>query len=140
MQILSTTALAVLLGTSFAARAQEPTTPPAQEQTDQTTKPDNSKTNKRDRQAQEQTADNQKNNPSDRDLTKNIRHALMKDKTLSMYAHNVKIISDHGTVTLKGPVQTDEEKQAIESKAKEIAGADNVKSEISVMPKSGASN
>jgi osmotically-inducible protein OsmY len=64
----------------------------------------------------------------------------MKDKTLSMYAHNVKIISDHGTVTLKGPVQTDEEKQAIESKAKEIAGAGNVKSEISVMPKSGASN
>ena len=60
----------------------------------------------------------------------------MKDKSLSTNAHNVKIIAQGGTVTLKGPVRSEEEKQSVEQKAAEIAGKDNVKSEIQVADKS----
>ena len=41
----------------------------------------------------------------------------MADKSLSSYAHNVKIISQNGTVTLKGPVKSDGEKQSVIAKA-----------------------
>jgi len=96
------------------------------------TQPDNTRVNKRDRKPGAVTADQQKMNMSDRDLTKKIRQAVMADKSLSTYAHNVKIVSQNGTVTLKGPVRSDVEKSTIEAKATEIAGADKVKNEISV--------
>jgi hyperosmotically inducible periplasmic protein len=99
---------------------------------DPDTKPDNTKVNKRDRDKTEPTADQQKENKGDRMLAKNIRRAIMDDKSLSTYAHNIKIIAQNGTVTLKGPVHSDEEKRAIEAKAAEIAGAGNVRNEISV--------
>ncbi len=59
----------------------------------------------------------------------------MADKSLSSYAHNVKVVTTNGTVTLKGPVRSDEEKSAIEAKATEVAGAGNVTSELTVAPK-----
>lgn len=96
-------------------------------------KPDNTKVNKRDRAADQPTADQQKNNASDMDLTKNIRRSIMDDKSLSTDAHNVKIISQNGTVTLKGPVKSDSEKSSIVSKAASIAGgADKVVDQMSV--------
>jgi hyperosmotically inducible periplasmic protein len=95
-------------------------------------KADNTKRNQRDRDKAEPTADQQKENKSDRDLTKNIRQAIVKDKSLSTDAHNVKIIAQNGMVTLKGPVKSDAEKQAVEAKATEVAGAGKVKSEIEV--------
>jgi len=58
----------------------------------------------------------------------------MADKGLSTYAHNVKIISQGGKVTLKGPVRSDEEKSSIEQKATDVAGAGNVTNEITVKP------
>jgi osmotically-inducible protein OsmY len=98
--------------------------------------PDNSAVNQQDRQKSSATADQQKQNLTDRTLTQQIRKALIKDKSLSTYAHNVKIVSQYGVVTLKGPVRSDEEKRNVESKAAEIAGRDKVRSEISVAPKS----
>ncbi len=95
--------------------------------------PDNSKTNQQDRGSA--TADQQAENQGDRDLARKIRKAIMDDKSLSTYAHNVKVIARSGTVTLKGPVHNDDEKMAIESKAAEIAGATNVKNELTVKPK-----
>ena len=68
-------------------------------------------------------------------MTKEIRRALLKDKSLSTNAHNVKVISQNGMVMLKGPVNSDTEKQAVEAKAAEIAGADKVSSELQVAPK-----
>jgi osmotically-inducible protein OsmY len=103
--------------------------PPYQEQA---TQPDNTKVNKQDRGKSEPTADQQKENKSDRDVAKNIRQAIVKDKSLSTYGHNVKVIVQNGTATLKGPVHSEAEKKAIEGKAAEIAGAGNVKSEITV--------
>jgi osmotically-inducible protein OsmY len=96
--------------------------------------PDNSKTNKRDRDKASPTADQQKMNPTDRELTRKIRAALHQDKSLSTYAHNVKIVTQDGRVTLRGPVRSDEEKAAIESKATEVAGAGNVTNELEVAP------
>jgi hyperosmotically inducible protein len=94
--------------------------------------PDNNKINQRDRSKSEPTADQQKENRSDRELARQIRRAIVKDKSLSTYAHNIKIIAQGGMVTLKGPVNTQEEKQAIEAKAAEIAGQGKVTNEIEV--------
>jgi len=93
---------------------------------------DNTKVNKRDRNASEPTADQGKNNVSDRDIMQKIRRSVMDDKSLSTYAHNVKIIAEHGKVTLKGPVRTAEEKQTIAQKATEVAGAGNVTDEMTI--------
>jgi hyperosmotically inducible protein len=95
---------------------------------------DNTKVNQRDRDQNEPTAEQQKENTNDRQLSAQIRRAIVKDKTLSTTAHNVKIISQNGSVTLKGPVKSEEEKQAIESKAREIAGTGKVNSELQVAP------
>ena|ERR1700740_1117795 len=92
--------------------------------------PDNSKANKRN----SPTADQQKVNPTDRDLAKRIRAAIVGDKSLSTYAHNVKIVAQDGKVTLKGPVRSEEEKSAIEAKATEVAGAGNVVNQLEVAP------
>ena len=83
----------------------------------------------------EPTADQQKENPTDRQLAQQIRKALVKDKSLSTYGHNIKVIAQNGMVTLKGPVKSEEEKQAIEAKAAQIAGSDKVTSEIQVASK-----
>ena len=98
--------------------------------------PDNTKTNQRDRNPNEPTADQQKENGSDRALAQQVRRALVKDKSLSTYAHNIKVIAQNGVVTLKGPVHSDQEKQAIEAKAAEAAGGpEKIKSEIDVANK-----
>jgi len=96
--------------------------------------PDNTKVNKRDRSKAAPTADQAKNGPSDRDIMQKIRQAVIADKSLSTYAHNVKIISQNGKVTLKGPVRSDEEKATIEKMATDVAGAGNVTDEITVKP------
>lgn len=94
--------------------------------------PDNTKVNKRDRSASAPTADRAKENSSDREIMQKIRKAVVADKSLSTYAHNVKIIAQNGKVTLKGPVRSEEERKNIESKAVEAAGAGNVNNELTV--------
>ena len=96
--------------------------------------PDNTKVNKRDRSKTEPTADQAKNAPNDRDIMQKIRKSVVDDKSLSTYAHNVKIVSQHGKVTLKGPVRSEEEKKTVEQKATDVAGAGNVTNEITVKP------
>jgi len=103
-------------------------------QQDTSAPPDNTKVNRRDRNQSEPTADQQKENLNDRELAQQIRRALVKDKSLSSNAHNVKVITQNGAVTLKGPVNSEQEKQAVEAKAAQIAGADKVNSEIQVAP------
>jgi hyperosmotically inducible periplasmic protein len=94
------------------------------------TAPDNSNQNKN----QNPTADNQSNIQSDRITTAKIRKAITADKTLSTYAHNVKIITLNGAVTLKGPVKSDEEKQKVASMAANVVSADKVTDELTVKP------
>lgn len=95
---------------------------------------DNTKMNQRDRDPNASTADQQANNRSDRDITQQVRKAIIADKTFSTYAHNVKVITQNGQVTLKGPVRSDDEKHAIEAKATSIAGDGKVNSELTVKP------
>jgi hyperosmotically inducible protein len=97
------------------------------------TQPDNTKVNERDRNAAEATADQQKSNAADMKTTQSIRRSILADKSLSSYAHNIKIISQNGVVTLKGPVKSDAEKAAIITKAVAVTGsADRVTDQISV--------
>jgi hyperosmotically inducible periplasmic protein len=96
---------------------------------------DNSKVNQRDQSQSEPTADQQKNNKSDLDITKAIRQSLVKDKSLSTYAHNVKVIAQNGKVTLKGPVRSDEEKSTVVGKAAQVVGHANITDEMTVVPK-----
>jgi len=92
------------------------------------TAPDNSNQNKN----HAETADNQVNAKSDRLTTQKIRKAIMADKTLSTYAHNVKIITVDGAVTLKGPVQSEDEKQKVASEAASVVSADKITNELAV--------
>lgn len=101
---------------------------------DQQPAPDNSKTNQGDANKGAMTADQQKMNPADRNITKQIRSAIFKDKSLSTYAHNIKIITQDGKVTLKGPVRSDDEKANVEAKAATVVGAANVTSQIEIAP------
>lgn len=81
------------------------------------------------------TADQQKQNQADRELTQKIRESIVGDKSLSIAAHNVKVISRNGTVTLKGKVKSDDEKKAIEDKATAVAGPGNVTDDLMVSSK-----
>jgi hyperosmotically inducible periplasmic protein len=107
--------LALLLGASWVS-------PVDAQSTDAETKPDNTAVNKRDRSPGAATADQQKMNATDRNITAKIRRSIMADKSLSTYAHNVKIISQDGSVTLKGPVRSGDEMKIIVSKATDITG------------------
>ena len=81
------------------------------------------------------TADQQKNDTSDVEITRRIRKSIMQDKTLSVDAHNVKVIARDGAVTLKGPVHSEAEKSNIEAKAVAVAGQGKVNNEIRVIAK-----
>jgi osmotically-inducible protein OsmY len=119
----------LLLGSMALAKAYETagqqTTPAA----------DNSKMNQEGQSANEPTADQQKNNRTDQEITRQIRQSIMADKSLSTYAHNVKIIAQNGEVTLKGPVRSEDEKQSIASKATAVAGENKVTDDLSIKPK-----
>ena len=97
---------------------------------------DNTKMNQRDQNANQATADQQQNNRSDRDITQQVRTAIVADKDLSTYAHNIKVITQNGQVTLRGPVRSEDEKHAVEQKAAGVAGEGKVTSELTVKPKS----
>jgi hyperosmotically inducible periplasmic protein len=94
--------------------------------------PDNSAVNVRDRNPNPMTADQQANAKTDVELTRKIRQSVIKDHSLSMMAHNVKIVTANGNVTLRGPVKTEDEKNEIASKAQAIAGADKVDNQLEV--------
>jgi len=106
----------------------------------QSTQPDNTKVNERDRSKSEKTADQAKNTTNDLDTMQKIRKSIMGDSSLSTYAHNVKVISKNGKVTLKGPVRSEEEKQTVEQKATEVAGAGNVTNQITIKPEKSSSS
>ena len=92
--------------------------------------PDNTKVNKTD----QLSAESQKNGKQDLAITRDIRKAIVADKNLSSYAHNVKIITSRGEVTLKGPVRSEDERKVIEAKAVEIAGQGRVANELTIAP------
>jgi hyperosmotically inducible protein len=94
-------------------------------------KTQNDKTSMSDKGA---TAAEQTENRSDKETTRDIRRAIVKDDSLSTMAHNVKVVTKNGMVTLRGPVRSEEEKKAVEAKAVEVAGASKVTNDLTVSP------
>jgi hyperosmotically inducible protein len=129
-KILGTPRLLMVLGTA-AFSVSLMATPMLANQDSQQTPADNTKQNKDQTQP---TADQQKMNPADRAITQKIRKAIHDDTTLSTYAHNIKIITQDGKVTLRGPVRTQDEKAGLEAKAVSVAGQDNVTDLLQVAP------
>ena len=115
-------ALLLLAGAPIALHAQD------QSSTQSTTAPDNTAKNK----AHATTADQQKDNTSDRKITQQIRQSIHDDNSLSTYGHNVKIITQNGAVTLRGPVHSEQERQDILSKAADVVGKDKVTDRLTV--------
>jgi hyperosmotically inducible protein len=124
-------AAATAISATYPAFAQQR---PAQTEP-RATQPDNTSVNKADREQGEPTADQQKETREDRDLAQKIRRSLTSDKSLSTYAHNVKVIVQDGVVTLKGPVRSEEERSAVEAKAKEAAGSADIRNELTIAAK-----
>ena len=96
---------------------------------------DNTNRNSSEENKNTDTAEKQSNNKDDLSLTQKIRQALMKEGSLSMNAKNVKIIARDGNITLKGPVDSQQEKNTIGTKAGEIAGKDKVDNRLEVKAK-----
>lgn len=118
---LSLATLVVALASGSAALAQGAQTNPP---------PDNTKVNKQGGL----TADDQSQDKADLELLANIRSAVTKDKTLSIDAHNCKIITNNRKVTLRGPVRTAKEKDTINRIAVKFAGQGNVTNELTIKP------
>ena len=93
---------------------------------------DNSGKNVRDRQESSKTPGDQSNSKADLAITQAIRKAVVADKALSTNAHNVKIITADGVVTLRGPVNSSEEKDKIAAKAKSVAGVKSVENKLEI--------
>ena len=126
-------AFVVAAGSMLPSQAQTAQTGSNAENPQTGTNADNTKMNSQEHDKDSATtAGQQKENRSDRDITQEIRRSITSDKSLSTYAHNVKIITRDGQVTLKGPVHSDDEKKAIEAKATEIAGQNKVTNELNV--------
>ena len=93
---------------------------------------DNTNKNQRDRSGETATSGDQSNSQEDVQITAAIRRAVVGDKSLSMTAKNVKIITANGTVTLRGPVNNDEEKTKIAELAQSAAGNATIDNQLEV--------
>ena len=96
------------------------------------TEADNTKRNSSEQNKNTETAEKQSNSKDDLALTQKVRQAVMKDSSLSMNAKNVKIIAQNGKITLKGPVDSQQEKDTIGTEAGGIAGKDKVDNQLEV--------
>lgn len=89
---------------------------------------ENTEQNVRDKNDATLTPEDQKETKQDVKITARIRKAVVKDKSLSTDAHNVKIITRSGVVTLRGPVENEAESmkiQKIATKARGVVRVDN---------------
>ena len=120
--------LALTCTSAMAIENAEVAKPVSAPQGQTSTRADNTRLNERDKGNATQTPQDQSNRAQDRELLAAVRRAIVGDKSLSSMAHNVKVLVADGTVTLRGPVKSTEEKTKIESLAKQIKGitaADN---------------
>jgi hyperosmotically inducible protein len=119
----------------YSSQGQQAKATPSNPVASDSTEADNTQRNSSDQNKDTNTAEKQSSSKDDLALTQKIRQAVMKDGSLSMNAKNVKIIAQNGKITLKGPVESQQEKDAIATKAGEIAGKDNVDDQLEVKAK-----
>src|SRR5580704_19676248 len=114
------------------SQGQQATPSPHDPTASDSTEGDNTKRNSSEQNKNTDTAEKQSNSKDDLALTQKIRQSVMKDGSLSMSAKNIKIIVQDGKITLKGPVDSQQEKDTIAAKAGEIAGKDKVENQLEV--------
>jgi hyperosmotically inducible periplasmic protein len=93
---------------------------------------DNTEKNVRDRGGDTVTPMDQGSSPADREVTAAIRRAIVDDGSLSSNAHNVKIVTANGVVTLRGPVKSAAEKATIGAKAQKTKGVKRIENQLEV--------
>ena len=93
---------------------------------------ENTEINVRDKGNTTLTPEDQKENESDIKITADIRQAIIKDKSLSVNAQNVKIITRNGVVTLRGPVESKKESKKIKKIAKHTPGVLKVDNQLEI--------
>lgn len=113
------------------------TTPPTTDTTPRTstpstTTPPAADNTERNRDNNDTTALDQGQGESDIRITADIRRAIMEDSLMSMNAQNCKVITQNGVVTLRGPVASQAEKDAIGAKAQAVAGVNRVDNQLEV--------
>src|SRR5580692_10081747 len=113
----------------YSSQGQQATPPPRDPAA---TEADNTKRNSSEQNKNTETAEKQSNSKDDLALTQKLRQAVMKDGSLSMNAKNVKIIVRDGKVTLRGPVDSQKEKETIDAEAAQIVGKDQLNNELEV--------
>ena len=91
---------------------------------------DNTGRNVRDRDENARTPGDQGGSAADREITAAVRRAIVGDDSLSTNAHNVKIITSSGVVTLRGPVASEKEKMAVVTKAQQVAGVRKIDNQL----------
>jgi osmotically-inducible protein OsmY len=96
---------------------------------------DNTGRNERDRDGGTITPIDQGSGERDVAITREIRKAVVAQKSFSADAKNVKIITRDGVVTLRGPVETANEKTMIESLAARSQGVKRVDNQIEIANK-----
>ena len=116
----------------YSSQGQQATATPRDPAASNSTEADNTKRNSSEQNKNTDTAEKQSNSKEDLALTQKIRQAVMKNGSLSMNAKNIKIIARGGKITLKGPVDSQQEKETIATKAGEIAGKDKVDNQLEV--------
>ena len=116
----------------YSSHGQQATPTPRDPASSDSTEADNTKRNSSEENKNTDTAEKQSNSKDDLALTQKVRQAVMKDGSLSMNAKNVKIIAQNGKITLKGPVDSQHEKDTIGTDAGEIAGKDKVDNQLEV--------
>lgn len=108
------------------------TQPPVSRPADETTRRDNTAVNSRDNESTAKTPLDQGQGTRDVSVTADIRKAILNKDNMSINARNVKIITENGHVTLRGPVESQAEKDVIDQIAKDRAGADQVDNQLEI--------
>ena len=119
----------------YSSQGQQANATPSNPAASDSSEADNTQRNSSEQNKDTNTAEKRSSSKDDLALTQKIRQAVMKDGSLSMNAKNVKIIAQNGKITLKGPVESQQEKDVIATKAGEIAGKDNVDDQLEVKAK-----
>src|SRR6267154_279153 len=119
----------------YSSQGQQPTATPRDPAASDSTEADNTKRNSTEQNKNTDNAEKQSNNKDDLALTQKIRQEVVKDGSLSMNAKNIKIIVRDGKVMLHGPVDSQQEKDTIGTKAGEIAGKDKVDNQLEIKAK-----
>jgi hyperosmotically inducible protein len=118
----------------YSSQGQQPTATP-RDPAASDSEADNTKRNSTEENKNTDTAEKQSNNKDDLALTQKIRQEVMKNGSLSMNAKNIKIIVREGKLMLRGPVDSQQEKDTIGTKAGEIAGKNKVDNQLEVKAK-----